>query len=321
MVRALVALTFLVLVPRVSAQESARSRTATLSWVRMPGAEACPSTQDVARAVDGVLGRSVWVSASEAELAVEGRIEPTPEGFRATLHVADASGAALGERVLDHTSTDCAEVLEVVALMIALTIDPDATPPEVVEPAVEEPTAPTLMPLAPWRLDLTFSALGSLGLSPQGTLGGGLVLALTPPGFVPIFAHGALYPWSRADVSGGANVDVLQTYFGVGLCPLALRDTMPVILLACLSVDVGAIAAVSGRELVTEPERVTVQANASFGVHVMIAGPLYFAASAALVVPFRSEPFLLRGPPTAVWWRPEPVAGVLALGVGLELPL
>lgn len=315
---------------------SARARTAALSWVRLPGAEACPSTQDVARAVEERLARSVFVSAADAELTVEGRIERVdvgePGAFRATLTVADASGASLGERVLEHAALGdegCAGILPALALTIALTIDPDALAvgrepePELVpDPAVDatavEPTAP---PANPWRFEITSSLLGALGLSPTATLGGALTLALTPPGFVPIFVHGALAPWSRAEPTMSQPVDVLQTYVGLGICPLAFRETAPVSLFACAGVDVGALVALSARETLTEPERITVQADVSFGLHVGIAGPLYAALAAALLVPFRGEPLFLRGPPARAWFDPEPVAGVLTLGLGADLEL
>lgn len=323
---------------------SARARTAALSWVRLPGAEACPSTQDVAHAVEDRLGRSVLVSAADAELAIEGRIERREGSFVATLTVADASGASLGERVLEQraeTEGDCAEILPALALAIALTIDPDAllrAPDEAHEEADPEPDTPgddapladapladdAVPPPEPrdrWRFEITALAAGTLGLSPTAAAGGALTLALSPPGFVPVYIHGVLAPFSRAEPAGSAPVDVLQSYVGLGLCPLALRETAPVTLLACAGIDVGALVTLSARETLTEPERITVQADVSFGAHVTIVGPLYFAADVALLVPFRGDPYLLRGPPERPWYDPEPVAGVLRIGVGLDVVL
>ena len=57
------------------------ARTSSLSWIRLPGAERCVSTQDLARDVEQRLGHPIFVSPSEADVSVEGHIEPN----RATL--------------------------------------------------------------------------------------------------------------------------------------------------------------------------------------------------------------------------------------------
>ena len=57
-------------------------RTSSLSWLRMPGADACIATQALARSVEERLGRHVFVSASAADVSVEGRIEKRGKGPR-----------------------------------------------------------------------------------------------------------------------------------------------------------------------------------------------------------------------------------------------
>src|SRR5690348_567896 len=76
-----------------SAQPEARGpRTSSLSWVRLPGAEGCVATQTLARAAEDRLGRSVFVSAAQADVSVEGRIEPKRGGgFHAVLTLRDAT--------------------------------------------------------------------------------------------------------------------------------------------------------------------------------------------------------------------------------------
>ncbi len=330
-------------------------RTATLSWVRLPGAEACPSTQEVARATEARLGRTVFVAAASADLALEGRIEPAGEGpgFRATIAVADASGALLGERVLDERAPECAAILPTLSMVVALLVDPEATPSLIVpdesasateiatetaesepppdESAATEETArapesappsdtPATDPSRHWHLELAPSIAGAFGLSPFAAPGGALTIGLVAPGFVPVLVHGAIFPWARAQPENAPPLDVLQGYAGIAICPLALR-TDRFSFATCAGVDVGALVLLSGRDLVTEPERITVQGDLAVHFHVAIVGPLFFHADASLLVPFRPEPFYLRGPPTRPWFIPDPVAAVVTLGVGVDLDL
>jgi hypothetical protein len=315
-------------------------RSSALAWVRLPGAEGCPAAQDVARAVEARLGRTVFVAAGVAELTIEGRAErvASPPGFRAIVRITDASGAVLGERTLDQAGDDCALLLAPLALAIALTIDPNATTsaappadesdpdpdpdPEVrVETRIVRERVEVEVPvLAPrWRLELALSPQVAVGLLPFVAPGGGLAILLTPPGFVPFIVQGAIYPWSRAELAGGAWVDHLAALAGIGMCPLALREDR-VAFLACATIDAGAQVVVGEQGVVAvERERVLVQLDVSARVHVRIVGPLMFHAGLALLVPFRTEPWLATG--DVVYHRPEPVAGVLDLGVGLDLEI
>ena len=60
--------------------QDAKGTTATLGWARLDGAETCIGTQELAQAVEKLLGRSVFVPASEAELAIEGLVDPKRAG-------------------------------------------------------------------------------------------------------------------------------------------------------------------------------------------------------------------------------------------------
>ncbi|MBX3210375.1 MAG: hypothetical protein KF764_35410, partial [Labilithrix sp.] len=109
---------------------AADAKTSSLSWLRMPGADACVATQPLARAVEERLGRSVFVSAAEADLSVEGHVEKrtrgASSGWHAVITVRDASGATLGTRELDRADASCDAMTEPLALVIAVMIDPDA---------------------------------------------------------------------------------------------------------------------------------------------------------------------------------------------------
>jgi uncharacterized protein YbjT (DUF2867 family) len=73
-------------------------RTSSLSWERLPGAESCIATQDLARAVERRLRREVFVSAARADISVEGRVERTSasSGWRALVETRSPTGALLG---------------------------------------------------------------------------------------------------------------------------------------------------------------------------------------------------------------------------------
>src|SRR5262249_39169402 len=54
----------------------AERATSSLNWVRLPGSEECITARALATAVEGRLGRAVFVSASQGDLSIEGRVEP-----------------------------------------------------------------------------------------------------------------------------------------------------------------------------------------------------------------------------------------------------
>ncbi len=222
------------------------ARTSSLSWVRLPGADACVATQDLAKQVEGRLGRAVFASAAVADVSVEGRIEPAADhhGFRAVLTLRDAHGTLLGTRELARPDASCDGMREPLALVIAVMIDPDAAlgpnkpaPPPAPEPPppviVEKPVyiqvpAPPQPPRPVWRIDVGPSAATNLGLMPAPNLGLSASGLLTPPGVFPLEGFGALWFDDRT-ASAGANpsgtggpgaASFFLAYVGGGLCPL-----------------------------------------------------------------------------------------------------
>ena len=115
--------------PRAFAQ-----RTCSLSWVRIEGAEDCISTQSLAERVEQRLGRRVFVSASQADLSLEGRVERTSakDAVVATLVVSDREGRVLGRRVLRVRGESCQPLEASLVLVIAIAIDPGASLPAVI---------------------------------------------------------------------------------------------------------------------------------------------------------------------------------------------
>ena len=67
-----------------------------------------PALHDLARDVETRLGHPVFVSAAQADLSVEGRIEPAKggPGWHAILVLRDAAGATLGTREITRNEPD-----------------------------------------------------------------------------------------------------------------------------------------------------------------------------------------------------------------------
>jgi hypothetical protein len=76
----------------------------------------------------------VFVSASQADLSLEGRVERTtePDAVVATLVVSDRDGRVLGRRVLRVPGSSCQPLEASLVLVIAIAIDPGASLPGVV---------------------------------------------------------------------------------------------------------------------------------------------------------------------------------------------
>lgn len=220
--------------------EEPHARTSSLSWVRLPGAESCVPTQDLAQRVEARLGRAVFVSAAQADVSVEGHIEPAPlhrGGFRAVLTLRDAHGAALGTRELTRPEASCDAMREPLALVIAVMIDPDAslapppaaatappasTPeppaPVVIEKPVYIPViAPPAKPKPTWSGDFGASFAAMAGIVPTFGLGVFANGLIEPPGLFPFEGFGAVWFDDRAS-NGGVSVSFYE--LGGGLCLL-----------------------------------------------------------------------------------------------------
>jgi hypothetical protein len=94
-----------------------------LHWVRAKGAERCIDPKRLAARVEALTGPAFVVPA-EAELSLEGVVEPATRGFRVRLVSTQPDGIQRGERVLTTSNSDCRQLDAAIAFVIALTIDP-----------------------------------------------------------------------------------------------------------------------------------------------------------------------------------------------------
>ena len=335
-----------------SLKKQSAARTSSLSWVRLEGAESCVASAGLAQAVERQLQRDVFVSAADAALAVEGRVERGPEQWRAVINIVGGDGRSLGERSLVSAEESCAELGEMAAVTIALMIDPLTAPSEgegegvseseggsegegesegVSEGASEgegesegvsegvsegESEAPVDRR---WRFEVDAALVGSVGLVPTPMVGGQSSLILTPAGFVPVVLEGALFPFSRAEHAGNAYADLLHVHAGLQICPLYVRE-QGLALHGCIGADAGAVIVWGGTLDVADGERLIGQAHAALRGHWDIIGPLTLRVGLHLLVPFRHDPFVanIGGVATEIY-RPEFVAGMLDVGVGIHV--
>ncbi len=320
---------------------AAESRTSSLSWLRMPGADACIATQPLARAVEERLGREVFVSAAQADLSVEGRIEKgRTGGWHAVITMRDPNGTLLGTRELDRPDASCAAMSEPLALVIAVMIDPDAAmrpkpaPPtaEAPPPALPAPAPPPVAPIAkdeppmrdapapppprkrePWRFEGGGDAQMIAGLAPETAWGAGVNGILYPPG-VPLGFRGfaSLFLPTRTDVNG-TRVDFDMLLFGGSLCPTLRRR---VNLMGCLGGHLGLLRPrPQGSAGAALPDDLVPIWNASAEVRVSIpiTAPIAMGAGVGGALP------ILR-PKYAGTWESSVVALTADVALGFFFP-
>jgi hypothetical protein len=316
--------------------ERAAARTSSLSWIRLPGAETCVSTQDLARDVEQRLGHPIFVSPSEADVSVEGHIEQNggAPGWHAVLVLRDANGASLGTRELRRADASCDTMRAPLALVIVVMIDPEAAlrghetpapPPPPPQPVVIEKLVPVLVrvpepappgPPAAWHLDTGGSLIGSVGLLPGpgiGPFGGGILVP--PRQFFGAEVYGAA--WLDQNVSAGSGSATFWFgYVGGGLCPLILRghrfDGF-----GCASGQLGYLASY-GPSGTPNQAQVHLAGALELRGTLHIAGPFTARAGAMLVVPLIRNQFVYGE--NAPLFRMAPVAATADLGLGVAFP-
>jgi hypothetical protein len=142
----------LVAVLLLGSERTARAgASAHLVYLRGPGAEQCPGEQAVRAAVSARLGYDPFFAWAHDALFVD--VTRTGGAFHVELKLVDADNLQRGARSLTVKGTDCAAVIDAMALTISLTIDPDSLtrgpqpPPQ--EQAAEPPPPPPLPPPEP----------------------------------------------------------------------------------------------------------------------------------------------------------------------------
>jgi hypothetical protein len=334
-------------------------RTSSLSWIRMPGAESCIPTQELARAVEARLARAVFVSASQGDVSIEGRIDRkgAANHWHATIILRDSKGATIGTRDLDRVDASCSAINEQLALVIAVMIDPDAalshpTPPPAsttTTPAPSPPPAPTPTTTTPnppppekqapientsetkspskkadpWFFEASAATFGEVGMTPNPGFGLGVSSLLEAP-HVPIALDGsaAIFFDSTADAPGGAATSFTLGLFSGGLCPLRFRKDR-VHVFGCLISQLGLLRSESQGYAVSTGNKLGVLYNIGLEARasLRIAGPFALRGGLSWVVPLIRSPYDYdRGTQSVELFQVAPVALTGDLGIGFEFP-
>ncbi len=305
-------------------------RTSSLSWIRLAGADECVPTQELARDVEERLERTVFVSPAQADVSVEGHIEPAaaPPGWMATIVLRDAKGTVLGTRELRREDVSCKELREPLALVIAVMIDPDAAlrdaakPPSVIVKEVIRPPA-TEIKAPPWRFDGGASLIGGLGLLPNpalGARGGGLI---EPPNFIALQGFGAVWFDNTASTSGSGRATFSLMVLGGGLCPLRWHgDRLSAYF--CANSHLGLLKSRGqGFDQPRPDEQKVYVAGAIEGrLSLRVLGPIAIRGGIEVAVPLLRDTFVYRRSDgtQAELFRMAPVVAVFDLGLGVVLP-
>lgn len=288
--------------------EREQAPAAALHWVRLPGTYGCLDGSTLARAVEAKLQRKVFAPVSESSVLIEGYVERDPTGYRAELRMTSGAGALLGTRTLRSAATECRELSETVAVVLAIMVDPDAPvvkPPSDPPSAAVEPApvaAVTLEKAAPaatvheaeQRL-LTF-ARASVKLMPGAGIGVGAAYERSLPGWGGLRAEGVGFLEARAELDdgSGAGVRLRLAHVGLGYCPLWVGGRL-LSFVGCMGVELGLR---HSEGFGFEPNNrsaaaLWASATARVGVAVRALSVLLFHAGAGFFVPFAPE--LYRG--------------------------
>ena len=294
-------------VPRsVRAEEARPKLTSALSWVRLPGTEACLSASDLSERVEKRLGRPVFVTPSAADVSIEGRAEPrtagNKKGFRMVVRGVRRDGTEIGARELDSERPDCHALDDTLTLVVALMIDPDADVAAKPAPPPEPPPPPVVAPpprdivhervivhevAAPpprGRLDAYVAGTVGFGRLPGAAPGLALVVRLGPRA-VPFEASLGAMP--AAEVRNGdrtATYSLLEG--GLAACPAMALGTR-VELGGCAGARVGNVhTRGSGFHADAEVDRPLVDAVVGPRLQVTLLEPVFLIVSTSAVVPF-----------------------------------
>lgn len=329
--------------PPAPAASSSPGKTASLGWTRLEGAEGCIATRELAESVEKILRRQALVSAAQADLAIEGRVQRAASGpgFVAVINVADPTGKQLGTRELATDQADCHALDEPVALAIALMIDPNASlapAPDVKKEEKKEAVktkevvkekkvyVPVRTPAPdPWRGDVFAGFSLGFGWLPNVSPGAHVGASLTPPWLFPMEVTARFFAPQTEDVVRGATV-LFYGFQGAGFaCPLRHAGSIGEIR-ACAGVEGGFLVA-EGEGFESEPaEASPLQGQFGFSIKgradFKIVGPFRLGLAPGITVPvFRPELVYVddRGGDVLIFQQ-APVAGTIDVFAMLAFP-
>jgi hypothetical protein len=315
-----------------SVASAASHRTASLSWVELPGAEACGGAPAVAREVERHLGHPALVSPTQAELSIEGRVERTDERpqWRAFVQLRDSAGTILGTRELTSDAPGCDELRDSASLAMALMIDPDSSlrAPQPAQPRSATPlreTAPSPAPVSDrrWRIVPAASAAIGVGLMPAPSTGVLTDLSVTAPRFWTAHVFGGVWVPQTEVVQDRATVRFLLASGGLAVCPITTEARRRVYVEVCSGAEFGLLQGQSERFDTSRPTTVsTLRVLAGAHADVRLAGPVDVRTGASVGTALLRSHFVYEDAAGVRHdvFDPPVLSGVAELGLSVVLP-
>lgn len=285
-------------VARVQADEPV---PAALHFVRLPGTEDCIDGRTLAQRVDEELGREVFASPASAGIFIEAAASRSDTGYAVLLRMFDAQGKPLGSREVHSEKSDCTELSDTLALVLAVMVDPEAVLSAMASTEkAPEPSPPPAQPAAPANVDsdplqsahhpIGEAALftrGAWGFLPELGVGFGVSVSALALPYVTLRLEGTGYLDQTAQLvgsSGGARLRLLLA--GFFACPLA-ADKGRLGFWGCAGLEAGAMQSQAfGLDPVEKDQTdALVNGAARLSAQVRLYGPVLASLGANLSVP------------------------------------
>jgi hypothetical protein len=180
---------------------------AVIAVSRGPGAEDCPTAEELTARVERIVGRALKSDDGAGRLAVRAHFSRTSAAYEATLQT---SGTREGERVLRDEGATCAALADAVAVTTALWLDAAAREPADVREQSEKSGPSWLERLRPFA---RAGAGGGLTGGPSFVAGGGIEAKLDSLTSIA-FGGGLVAPQTHP--LGAGSVDVHLWYLELG---------------------------------------------------------------------------------------------------------
>ncbi|HEY0463597.1 MAG TPA: hypothetical protein VGC79_05285, partial [Polyangiaceae bacterium] len=291
---------------------------------------------EVTQAIEQRIGHAALVPKEQAKLLIEAKLAGRAEGgFRVEIAMVRGD-AVVGRRELESDEASCQGVAETAALVIALTIDPEASleplpiptgaaaapapAPAAAQPEVSaRAVAPQLAPenRATWQADLELGGGIETGTVPNVAIGLYVRGRALPPAWpIGIELEGAYFPAQNVAAQPGKGADFRAFQLGAGVCsrPKRARRFGASV---CAGAEIGAITG-QGYGFLSNPKfsTLTFALTARGALWFRVLPPLALVLGPNLAVPLKRDYF-----ETKTGDSSEPLFRMSAIGLGFELGL
>ena len=286
------------------------------------------------------MGRSVFVSPSRAELAVEAHAERVAgPGWHVGISVSTEDGSVAGHRDFWSQELSCAAIAESAALAIALMIDPDAKLRP--ESAVAPPTTPAALESAPPIPSVASVPVRTSDLPPPATWRGsfeiatgvssGLLPGLAPVAFMRARAidpssrwglefEGSYFFEQQVDLRANTGAAFTLLRAGIALCALPWGASR-VSALVCAGAGLGSMGVRGYGFVDTSPKSQNLMVDLAGRARLVfrLQEHLIMLIGGDLFIPLRRDFFeAVAGARTQELFRPSAVAAGIEVGLAYE---